>query len=274
MFRTKPLGIRNLGQTCWLNSYLQIFFHCPPFRRYLINHLNDNENLEWLYILLIEFLNPKEVDYDLDRKKYYVDDKSEIRPYKLIKLLTRQNLIQGTGRQYDSRDQFFKFLTIINMIDPNFRNLYQVLLDINDDNIRVADSLLVSSYENNQKLEDLINEQDYSIRALNDVLFIQLNPSNINYVIQYPYILDEKKIKPDEEYPHLYILRGMLVYSGNDHSGGHWEALVKCDVDNVWRKLNDSQVVKIDDINNILSHPNVKMLCYVKDTEDNTNEKI
>jgi ubiquitin C-terminal hydrolase len=44
----KPVGLKNVGNTCWFNSIVQAFFHLPYFRNLILSFKIDESNLNKL----------------------------------------------------------------------------------------------------------------------------------------------------------------------------------------------------------------------------------
>lgn len=107
-FEDSTIGFENLGNTCYMNSFLQIIFHCPGFLKALkkdCGHLFDYEPC--LIKSLIELSeNPRNIICLKEIKKYMSDDFSEY----------------GSNRQNDSQE-FGKDL--INKIIKNIGGGYE-----------------------------------------------------------------------------------------------------------------------------------------------------
>ena len=59
----KIQGLNNIGNTCFMNSVLQIIFRCSAFTKYMINILNNDKlqskQLKSYSITLKDYYNPK-----------------------------------------------------------------------------------------------------------------------------------------------------------------------------------------------------------------------
>ena len=57
-FELKKVGFKNIGHTCYMNSFLQILLHCPEFLKKLNNYYNDdNKNIIYYLINLSIYPN-------------------------------------------------------------------------------------------------------------------------------------------------------------------------------------------------------------------------
>ena len=69
--------------------------------------------------------------------------------------------------------------------------------------------------------------------------------------------------KPYIPYPYNYPiknLRGILLFENKPV--GHWNAFVKCMIDNKWRKFNDREVTIIENIKDVENREEAVILCY------------
>lgn len=44
----KPIGLKNVGNTCWFNSIIQAFFHLPYFRKLVLSYQINQQDLDYL----------------------------------------------------------------------------------------------------------------------------------------------------------------------------------------------------------------------------------
>ena len=71
--------------------------------------------------------------------------------------------------------------------------------------------------------------------------------------------IDKPSIHSPYDYP-LEGLRGILLFEYEPC--GHWNAFVRCMIDDKWRKFNDQEVTIIENIKDVESRPEAIILCY------------
>lgn len=103
LISTKIFGLKNLGNTCFLNSSLQIIIHSPIFiEKFLedISKIKPNDNS-----MAYEFFN-------FIMNIAYKDQKS-FSPHKFISRFTKKSDMFSLGQQSDSQRFYRNFLTIL-----------------------------------------------------------------------------------------------------------------------------------------------------------------
>ena len=97
---SKPIGLKNLGNSCYMNSVLQVLAHTDDFKKYFLN--NDfNEGSKPLSLALRNFL--KEYFENKDNNYFALEEL-----YNVIKLNNKMGF--ADGNQHDSADFLNSFL--------------------------------------------------------------------------------------------------------------------------------------------------------------------
>ena len=76
---TKIQGFNNMGNTCFMNSALQILFRCSAFTKYMLNTQDfESKVLKCYKITLSDYFNPKVNSLEPTIIKRFIADKFQV----------------------------------------------------------------------------------------------------------------------------------------------------------------------------------------------------
>lgn len=273
----KVSGLNNIGNTCFMNSALQLLINCRILTKFIISTDFDNPKLRTYKRFLEEY------------HSYHV-----ITPHELKNIVSMDNPIFRGSRQHDAHEFLVKLLDLIDTeIKKEFKNSSQSIATTKNNNIenkRLLDvifnnniSSTVFSNEVNDESTIDVPEKTLSlpikgntlnkclqsfqqIEILEDKWFSEkfnkkVNASkqlSINKFAKY-LIIHLKRFNYDrrsskngssvefDEYMTLndnnYELRSIVLHSGGT-DGGHYVAVVK--KNDTWYMCNDASINKTD----------------------------
>ena len=134
-------GLKNLGNTCYLNSIIQCLSNCNLFKSYLLSEqfikdIVKNETNEEI----ISFSVKKNLCFQLRRIfshmwKYTYEEQKFWKPDSFRKLLSVKDDMFSNNHQHDSQEILIRLLDIFNeelgnkIIIKNTKNIYNDILD-------------------------------------------------------------------------------------------------------------------------------------------------
>jgi len=254
-------GIINLGNTCYMNSVLQLLINCKEFNN-IIKKYSNNKDIKIIY----EFIN-----------EYFITD-TPIKPKKLKNYIENKIDFFNNYSQHDS----FEFLVLfLDFINSNCNNEISTIFNIKT-NVNIKCKLINCSNEsihneNNMylmlplksNLDNCYREYKSTVRIDKDLIFcekcnkktisrkmlcIQEWPNNIIIVFKRFYNNSQKNnndINIPINWRHNYKLIGGIVHSGNSF-GGHYVYFGRRH--SKFYLFNDSGISELNskDLNNLL----------------------
>lgn len=255
-------GLKNIGNSCYMNSFIQILLHCPLFIKCLEKEISSQNNYS-LAKYLVKLSEEKDTEYIKRIREimefYYGDFKinqkcdSQNFGIKLIERIIRD--IKGENdsthsekldinkyiKEEISLEKLFVLIVEENKFYSTFKNqMFSLELNIQ----------LSFSYNNNYKykLEDLLAEKYDSIKIqkLPKILIITIERAilgkeyNKNQ-LEYPKELNMKKFSiKDKRIEYKYKIFAINKKNGEDRNDGHYFSYIK--INNIWYLFDDLNV--------------------------------
>jgi len=279
-----PVGMKNIGNSCYLNSVLQQLYRIPRFHRFIISAEQINKETQPVLFALNGLFK------EMDRREREASQEKRIAiidPTEFIKILGNEIY---NGSQLDSNEALCKIIDKLkNELDSESRAIINREFDIdmiNQVNCHtcgtqeiIENGEAILRLKVTSRLEESVtnffapeNIDDYKcvccghkenitrtsimnsspntlIVSLNRFTFTNGKAAKLNSRVEFPDILEMPEVKGK------YVLTGVIVHQGGS-GGGHYFSFVKSPHANFWYTLNDAQV-KLH-----LGFNNVREICY------------
>jgi ubiquitin C-terminal hydrolase len=266
----KLTGLINIGNTCYMNSALQLLVASSYFT-YMILTCNDCKEINYYKKFLQEYysnntFSPHDIkNYIGSIDKKFINNEQQDSHEFLIILL---DSLDENIKEYDIDNMFGK-LFYCNLESEVICSLCNYSSKTNTIEKSLSLSIVNSSLNDCLsefiKPEQLNNDNQWrcekcnqytnaykklSVKSLPKYLFIQLKrysyingAKKLNTPINIPNELNTDNITDIINLGYQYILRGFIYQSG-DINGGHYISFIKNKND--WYCINDSQISKVD----------------------------
>lgn len=237
-------GIINFGNSCYINSALQLLISCSYFTKIILS--SNNSSIDFYKQFLLNYFNNKTcssknlVQY-LNIKRFMDNSQQDSHDF-LISLL---DILYEKIKKYDINKIFDKlFLINIQYIITCLNCKYQSISHSNENSLilSITSNNLTECFMNYLKPEILEwkCEKCHYIKAKKNTIIKKLPKYLIILVKRYSL---QKVIVP-KELIHRYFLRSFIVQFGN-LSGGHYISFIKNN--NQWYLVNDSVIKLINE---------------------------
>lgn len=289
------VGLQNQGATCYMNSFIQVLFHLPFFRKLLFELSPEDPSIDGLKQLFIQMQTATDkVDTsDLIRALGWTEENAlqqqDAQEFFILiidrveKCIKDQNKRQMVNSWFNGKTSSSIF-TLRTRKTINTQDTFSTLtLDVkNSPDLKSALNKFLSEEkltgDNRYMIDGKLEEVKIRTKfvELPPILQIQLLRYNINMFTKMEYKIDT----PFEFTPSItiplesgekveYDLYSVIVHFGTI-LGGHFFSYLKPDNNNDWYEFNDSSVRKVEDLDEIFGDAehgprrNTYILMYVR----------
>jgi ubiquitin C-terminal hydrolase len=283
-------GISNIGNSCYLNSAIQMMFNSEDFREILKNKVFINTIFEKIidkYDNSRDIFNPSEIKNIVAKSNILFANNNQQDSYEfIIYLLDVIDKKLGNSMNNDLYDRFG--LKTISNIKCKMTNCGKESETSSIDlflQLPITDKLdLSDSYRMYKSVGRLENDNAYFCDKCNKKVVARKStmttkwPKNLIIVLKrfdYNMRKDGRNINIPLEWRHGYKLKGAIIHIGS-FGGGHYIYFGEDNHDNQdWFIANDSNISKINDIEGFMNNQGKQsyILYYKKDIIDEDEYK-
>ena len=250
----EPVGLLNLGNTCYINAVLQCFMYDPEFKKAVLNKKSNFNTL----LLDIPYNLKKIVNHIISNsnfKRYEQNDSHEFL-VKFIELLNTDIYLGKLKTRVNCKkcnsvfNNYSSFNTIDLNVVPGKTSVTSLFMDYLKTELLNDPKNLY--YCNTCKSEQ-VSEKKIILFELPDRLIVTLKKYSTKSKIRLNNLLirDSGSIK-------RYILSGIVNHSGNVNHSGHYTANIL--LNNKWYFIDDN-IICLDDCI-LLDNPDAYILLY------------
>ena len=259
-------GFENIGNSCYMNSYIQILLHCPNFLKFLKKEENSKNNNYLVYnlIKISEIYNKNYLKQirKIMEKNYgdFQENKqcdSQDFGNKLIDSIINEIKNQNDCSSISSRISMTKYYDKYIKSEIFMEKLF-VLVENKISYKNYSNNIFNFSYDihlsipNNKKsiykLEELLYEKYTNIKIIKfpKILIITIDRTILNMEyntkdIKYPYNLNMKKYSNNDK-KIWYELFALNIKKGNSEDYGHYFCYIK--INDIWYLFDDNRVIR------------------------------
>ena len=264
-------GINNVGNTCFMNSILQLLLSCDDFKKIIKKYSKSSSEIN----IVSDFI------------KEYENDSKSIRPIELKKMISQNINLFDNYNQHDAFEFLVLFLDFLNSKCNNeFNNIFNIKTNINikckviscfNESIHSEKDIYLMlpilntldesyrEYKSTERIDrDLIYCEKCRMKTVSrKMIKIEEWPNNLIIVLKRFYNNLRKNTKDIEipfKWRHNYKLYGGVIHSGSS-SGGHYYYYRL--IDNDWYVLNDSGY-RIINTNELINLKKQSYILYFK----------
>lgn len=257
-------GFNNIGNTCYLNSGLQMLIQNYDFCRIIKNNKNDSQNL----LTMSEFIN-----------EYYAHNNNPLTPDKIKQMVELKRKMFKGSRQHDSHEFV---TTLMEILDDDTKGKINTLFEIEakttikckrleclniSTSIEKTPFLILPIKSDSNNLDDCYRDYKVHEKLEDDNLYfcekcnkkviaskrLEVTKWSNHLIIQLKRFINNNnnltKINKDIDIPlewrHGFKISGAVIHNGGV-GGGHYFYISK-DMDGVWTEYNDSSTSTISE---------------------------
>lgn len=263
-------GLKNIGNSCYMNSFIQILLHCPHFLEYLkqeekLMSMNNKSLVKYLIRLSEEYNKNYLVEIRKIMEGYY-NDFSENKQCdsqdfgnKLIDRIIKEIKCQNDSSSYTSKSSKINYLDKYFKEEIRLEKLFTLIEKSNNINSNFENIIISISYEINLNFTEIKNNRKYNLVDLLNSYYINkkivkcpkiliitierafLNEGYNTKNLKYPHKLNMGKYyekNKDKE----YILFALNKKSGDSKDFGHY--FCNINIKDSWYTFSDDKVTK------------------------------